>query len=72
MRYIAIATLTAVLAAAATIGSASAAPPWQGYSITYFDSAGEVVGGATANCGGQYLSWGEHTDVFEKRTWICD
>lgn len=71
MRYIAIATLTAVLAAAATIGSASAAPPWQGYSITYFDAAGEVVGGATANCGGYYSSWGEQTAVSTKRTWIC-
>ncbi|MGH8082262.1 MAG: DUF6289 family protein [Lysobacter sp.] len=40
--------------------------------MTYFNAAGEAVGGATANCGGQYQSWGERTAISQKRTWICD
>jgi hypothetical protein len=65
-------TFASLLAVAALTSSVSAAPPGQGYSITYFDASGEAVGGATANCGGQYISWGERTDISQKRTWICD
>ncbi|MGO1071915.1 DUF6289 family protein [Lysobacter sp. CA199] len=72
MRNLAIAAFTAAFIATTVAGSVQAGPAGQGYSYTYFDSAGEVVGGATANCGGQYSSWGERTPVFQKRTWICD
>ncbi|MGO4263507.1 DUF6289 family protein [Lysobacter sp. TAB13] len=72
MRVIAMSSFAALLAIAALTVSVKAAPPWQGYSITYFNAAGEVIGGATANCGGQYLSWGETSDIVQKRTWICD
>ncbi|MEH6420905.1 DUF6289 family protein [Pseudomonas sp. CGJS7] len=72
MRYLAIAAFSAALIASAMLGGAQAGPAGQGYSIIYFDAAGNEVGGATANCGGQYLSWGDRTEVFKKRTWICD
>ncbi|ALN65443.1 hypothetical protein GLA29479_4612 [Lysobacter antibioticus] len=72
MRLIAIAVATVVLGGFALAGSVKAAPPWQGYSILYFNEAGEEVGGAVASCGGQYSSWGERTAIFQKQTWFCD
>ncbi|WP_147300659.1 DUF6289 family protein [Lysobacter silvisoli] len=64
---IAAALLGLLLAGAAVAGRAGEA-----YSVIYFDDAGNEVGGATANCGGQYVSWGERTDNYVRRTWICD
>lgn len=62
-----VALLGLLLAGAAIAGRAGEA-----YSILYFDEAGNEVGGATANCGGQYLSWGIRTAYYTRNTWICD
>ncbi|MGO1002332.1 DUF6289 family protein [Lysobacter sp. CA196] len=72
MRLIATAVATMMLGAMVLAGSVNASPPGQGYSILYFNDAGEEVGGAVANCGGQYSSWGERTAIYQKRTWYCD
>jgi len=64
---IAAALLGLLLAGAAVAGRAGEA-----YSMIYFDDAGNEVGGATANCGGQYLSWGIRTTHYTRNTWICD
>lgn len=71
MRNAAIAVFALALAAGAA-AVAHAAPPFQGYSVTYFDDAGEAVGGVTAHCSGELLQWGVRTERYERRTWICD
>lgn len=73
MRHLITAAAVAAFAGAlALAGNVLAAPPGQGYSITYFGPDGEVVGGATAHCSGEYLSWGDRTAIYDKRTWYCD
>lgn len=62
----------AVFALALVAGAALAAPPYQGYSVSYFDANGELVGGVTAHCSGELLQWGVRTDNYKRRTWVCD
>lgn len=64
---IAVALLGLLMAGVAVAGRAG-----EGYSVLYFDEAGNEVGGATANCGGQYASWGIRTTHYQRNTWICD
>ncbi|QWP76720.1 hypothetical protein J5226_24625 [Lysobacter sp. K5869] len=71
MRKAALAVFALVLAAGAALG-VHAAPPYQGYTIRYYDAAGELVGGASAQCSGQYLQWGITTERYERTTWVCD
>lgn len=73
MRLLKIALLALSLAGTAGAGVALASPPGQGYAITYFNSAGEPVGGALANpCTGAYGSWGTVTPVFTKKVLYCN
>lgn len=71
MRNAAIA-VSALVVAAGLAAAAHAAPPYQGYSVTYFNDAGEAVGGVTAHCSGELLQWGVSTERFQRRTWVCD
>lgn len=71
MRKIAIAVCSLVLAAGVVAG-VQAAPPYQGYSVSYFDDSGELVGGVTAHCSGELLQWGVTTEHYQRRTWVCD
>ena len=64
--------VAAVLLGLLLAGAAVAGRAGEAYSVLYFDEAGNEVGGATANCGGQYTSWGERTEHYVRRTWICD
>ena len=66
------ASIAPVLLGLLLAGSAMAGRAGEGYSVIYFDESGEEVGGATANCGGQYVSWGIRTEHYTRRTWICD
>jgi hypothetical protein len=73
MRLVRITLLALSLIGAAGASIAIASPPGQGYVITYFDAAGEPVGGAIANpCNGAYSSWGIRTDIVTKRTLFCN
>ncbi|MET4731184.1 hypothetical protein ABIE09_005008 [Lysobacter enzymogenes] len=71
MRKAALAVFVLVLAAGAAVG-VHAAPPYQGYSVSYYDAAGELVGGVTAHCSGELLQWGVRTEHYQRRTWVCD
>ena len=73
MRLLKVALLALSLAGTVGAGVALASPAGQGYSITYFNSSGEPVGGALANpCTGAYGSWGTVTTVFTKKTLYCN
>lgn len=71
MRKTAIA-VCALVFGAALAAAVHAAPPYQGYSVSYFDDAGELVGGVTAHCSGELLQWGVRTEHYQRRTWVCD
>lgn len=55
--------------AAAIAGFATAGPPGQWYTTTYYADAtrsGDPVGGNIANCGGQFSSWGTTTAYYTR------
>lgn len=73
MRLLRTALLALSLIGTVGAGVALASPAGQGYQITYFNSAGEPVGGALANpCTGSYGSWGTVTPVFTKKVLYCN